>query len=103
MYYTLYGRLLEPKAYLEAFRKVKRSKGAPGIDVQSVDEFEAELKAHLRQLRKELQEKSYRPLPVKRVKIPKPDGGVRKLGIPAVRCRSKILARSSEVFHQTLR
>ncbi|MCF7915821.1 MAG: group II intron reverse transcriptase/maturase [Spirochaetaceae bacterium] len=87
VYYTLYGRLLEPKALVEAFRKVKRSKGAPGIDGQSVDQFEADLGTHLRQLREELQEKSYRPLPVRRVEIPKPDGGVRKLGIPAVRDR----------------
>jgi len=85
--YTLYGRLSEPKALVEAFRKVKRSKGAPGIDGQSVDQFEADLGTDLRQLRGELQEKSYRPLPVKRVEIPKPDGGVRKLGIPAVRDR----------------
>ena len=87
MCYTLYGRLSEPKALVEAFRKVKRSKGAPGIDGQSVDQFEADLGTDLRQLRGELQEKSYRPLPVKRVEIPKPDGGVRKLGIPAVRDR----------------
>lgn len=87
VYYTLYGRLLEPKALVEAFRKVKRSKGAPGIDGQSIDVFEADLGAELRRLRDELQDKSYRPLPVRRVEIPKPDGGVRKLGIPAVRDR----------------
>jgi len=43
VYYTLYGRLLEPKALVEAFRKVKRSKGAPGIDGQFVDQFETDL------------------------------------------------------------
>ena len=73
VYYTLYGRLLEPKAFVEAFRKVKRSKRAPGIDGQYVDQFETDLGTHLRRLRVELQEKSYRPLPVKRVEIPKPD------------------------------
>jgi len=87
IYYTLYGRLLEPKALVEAFRKVKRSKGAPGIDGQSIDECESDLGAELRKLRDELQDKSYCPLPVRRVEIPKPDGGVRKLGIPAVRDR----------------
>lgn len=87
VYYTLYGRLLEPKALVEAFKKVKRSKGAPGIDGQSIGAFESDLGAELRRLRDELRDKSYRPLPVRRVEIPKPGGGVRKLGIPAVRDR----------------
>jgi len=87
IWYTLYGRLLDVGALEKAFKKVKAAKGAPGIDGQSIKVFAEELLKDLTCLVKELKEKSYRPLPVKRVEIPKPDGGVRKLGIPAVRDR----------------
>jgi len=87
VYYTLYDRLLHVSSLREGFRKVKRSKGAAGIDGQSILDFEAELEHNLELLVRELRDKSYRPLPVRRVEIPKPQGGVRKLGIPAVRDR----------------
>lgn len=86
-YYTLYGRLLSENALEQAFQKVKAAKGAPGIDGQSVKVFASELAQNITLLVQELREKSYRPQPVKRVEIPKPDGGIRKLGIPAVRDR----------------
>jgi|APSaa5957512622_1039677.scaffolds.fasta_scaffold23713_3 RNA-directed DNA polymerase len=87
IWYTLYGRLLDVGALEKAFKKVKTAKGAPGIDGQSIKVFAEDLLRNLTCLVDELKEKSYRPLPVKRVEIPKPDGGVRKLGIPAVRDR----------------
>jgi len=87
IWYTLYGRFLDVKALEKAFKKVKSAKGAPGIDGQSIKDFAEDLLRNLTCLVDELKEKSYRPLPVKRVEIPKPDGGVRKLGIPAVRDR----------------
>ena len=87
VYYSLYDRLLQEKRLHEAFRKVKANKGAPGIDGQTVEAFAERLGEEVAVLVRQLREKSYRPLPVKRVEIEKPDGGKRKLGIPAVRDR----------------
>jgi group II intron reverse transcriptase/maturase len=86
-YYSLYGRLLNKQLLLEAFKHVKRAKGAAGIDGQSLREFEEHLYKELDNLLLELKEKRYQPLPVKRVVIAKEDGGERKLGIPTVRDR----------------
>ena len=87
IYYSLYDRLLSVKSLEAAFQKVKSKKGSAGIDGQSIADFASELDSNLRMLVSELREKRYRPLPVRRVEIPKPDGGVRPLGIPAVRDR----------------
>jgi group II intron reverse transcriptase/maturase len=87
IYYSLYDRLLHEERFHAAFRKVKGNKGAPGIDGQTVEAFAERLGEEVATLVQELREKSYRPMPVKRVEIDKPDGGKRKLGIPAVRDR----------------
>ena len=87
VWYSLYDRLLSVDALREAFRKVKLSRGAPGVDGESVYDFDAHREANLAQLVEELRTKTYRPKPVRRVEIPKPTGGVRLLGIPAVRDR----------------
>lgn len=87
IYYSLYDRLLHEERLRAAFRRVKANKGAPGIDGQTVEVFAERLEEEVAVLVRELREKSYRPLPVKRVEIDKPDGGKRKLGIPAVRDR----------------
>ena len=86
-YYTLYDRLLSIRALSRAFNKVRRAQGAPGVDGQTIKSFEAELETELAGLLTELQTKTYRPQPVRRVSIPKPDGGERHLGVPAVRDR----------------
>lgn len=86
-YYSLYGRLLDIRVLNDAFYHVKRAKGAPGIDGQTVEEYEAHLENESAILLQELRDKRYRPSPVKRVYIEKPDGGRRKLGIPTVRDR----------------
>lgn len=65
---------------LNAFKKVKASKGAAGIDGQSIDAFAKGLETNLTMLLHELRTKEYRPHPVKRVEIPKPDGGLGNLG-----------------------
>src|SRR5438105_1832040 len=71
-----------------AFELVKRNKGAPGIDGITILEYGAKLSGNLEQLRKEVLNWTYKPTPVKRVEIPKPDGkGVRNLGIPIVKDR----------------
>lgn len=87
VYYSLYGRMLTLRALYNGFRKVWQAKGAAGIDKQSLSDYAQNLEVNLRQLLHELQTKQYRALPVNRVEIPKPDGGIRLLGIPAVRDR----------------
>lgn len=87
VYYSLYDRLLHGSFLFEAFNKVKKSRGAAGIDKQGIDDFESKLKDNILKLLNELREKSYTPKPVKRVEIPKDDGKVRLLGIPTVRDR----------------
>ncbi|MCC9644337.1 group II intron reverse transcriptase/maturase, partial [Rhodopirellula sp. JC740] len=86
-YYSLYSRLLERRALARAFEKVRRAKGAPGIDGQTIADFEADLLGELTRLVSELRTKTYRPSAVRRVSIPKPGGGKRHLGIPTVRDR----------------
>ncbi|BCO07731.1 group II intron reverse transcriptase/maturase [Desulfolithobacter dissulfuricans] len=87
VWYSLYDRMLSRDALHKAFGKVRSAKGAAGIDGQSIKDFAASAEANIDCLLKELWEKSYQPLAVRRVEIPKPTGGVRLLGIPAVRDR----------------
>lgn len=72
---------------LEAYKKVTGNKGAPGIDGMSVEDLPNYLKNNWEEIKQDLLEGRYCPLPVKRVEIPKPNGGMRKLGIPTVRDR----------------
>src|SRR5664279_2782574 len=67
-----------------ALRRVKSNKGSPGIDGMTVGELPGYLKQHWPAIREQLLSGTYRPQPVRRMEIPKPDGGVRKLGIPTV-------------------
>ena len=67
-----------------ALERVKRNKGAPGIDGMTVDELGAHLKANWPSIRAQLVAGTYQPKPVLRVEIPKPDGRKRQLGIPTV-------------------
>ena len=67
---------------LAALKRVRRNKGGPGTDGMSVEELPEYLAANWERIRAELLSGRYRPMPVKRVGIPKPNGGVRQLGIP---------------------
>ncbi len=87
VWYSLYDRMLSRKNLVKGFYKVKSSKGAAGIDGQSIVDFAGSLATNIDQLLAELRDKSYQPLAVRRVEIPKPNGGKRLLGIPAVRDR----------------
>ncbi len=87
IYYSLYDRMLHRQRLFRAFAKVKSNRGAAGIDGQSLDDFADQLPEEIDRLLHELREKSYRPKPVRRVEITKPDGGLRALGIPTVRDR----------------
>jgi RNA-directed DNA polymerase len=68
----------------QALARVKRNKGSAGIDGMTVEQLPAYLKQHWPIIREQLLSGTYKPQPVKRVEIPKPDGGMRKLGIPTV-------------------
>ena len=67
-----------------ALARVKANKGSAGVDGMTVEQLPEHLKQHWPVIREQLFSGTYRPQPVKRVEIPKPDGGVRKLGIPTV-------------------
>src|SRR5436190_2446375 len=67
-----------------ALRQVKANKGSPGVDGMTVVGIKDYLKQHWPAIREQLLNGTYEPKPVRRVEIPKPDGGVRKLGIPTV-------------------
>jgi RNA-directed DNA polymerase len=68
----------------QAYKRVKANQGSPGIDGRKVGELSDYLKQHWPSIREQLLRGTYQPQPVRRVEIPKPDGGVRKLGIPTV-------------------
>jgi RNA-directed DNA polymerase len=68
----------------QALARVKANKGSAGVDGMTVQELPEHLKQHWPPIREQLLNGTYKPQPVKRVEIPKPDGGVRKLGIPTV-------------------
>lgn len=69
---------------VRAWQRVRGNKGAPGIDGMTVEDAKGYLREHWPDIRSQLLGGTYRPQPVKRVEIPKPDGGVRKLGVPCV-------------------
>jgi len=76
--------ILERGNMRQALKRVTSNKGAPGIDAMSVGQLRGYLRRHWPKVRNALLEGTYRPLPVRRVEIPKPDGGKRLLGIPTV-------------------
>ena len=76
--------VVERENLKEALARVKRNKGAAGIDGMSVDNLPAHLKEYWPTIRAQLLEGTYKPQPVRRVEIPKASGGLRPLGIPTV-------------------
>ena len=68
----------------QAYLLVTRNKGASGVDDMTCEEVKDYLKVHGNELINQIKSREYKPLPVRRVEIPKPNGGVRKLGIPTV-------------------
>lgn len=77
-------RILSRQNVLKALERVERNKGSHGVDGMSVKDLRPHLKEHWTTFRAELEQGIYFPQPVRRVEIPKPNGGVRKLGIPTV-------------------
>lgn len=68
----------------QALKRVKANKGSAGVDGMTVQQLPEYLKQHWPAIREQLLSGTYKPQPVRRVEIPKPDGGIRKLGIPTV-------------------
>jgi RNA-directed DNA polymerase len=85
-HHSLTGRITPDLMHL-AFGNVRRNRGAAGIDRESIEAFEINLEDNLLALMRRLKDRSYKPLPLRRVWIPKGQGQTRPLGIPAVRDR----------------
>lgn len=80
----LFEAILDRDNLNRAYKQVRKNHGAPGIDGMTVEEVLPWIKEHREELLQSLRDESYEPSPVRRKEIPKPDGGVRKLGIPTV-------------------
>ena len=83
----LLEKILDKDNLNRAFKRVKANKGAPGIDGMTVEEAGAYLRKTQKEPIGRIKRGKYTPDPVRRVEIPKPDGGIRKLGIPTVKDR----------------
>jgi len=79
---SLMEAICERENLKRALRRVKANKGSPGVDGMTVEQLPNYLRAHWPTHRDELVRGTYTPSPVRRVEIPKPNGGTRKLGVP---------------------
>ena len=87
-FYMLYDKMYREDILSHAYKLARANKGAPGVDRQSFEDIESGgVEKWLTGIREELRNKTYRPQPVRRVKIPKPGGGERPLGIPCIKDR----------------
>ena len=84
MYENLMEEVVREENLARALEAVKRNQGAPGIDHMKTTEVESHLQAHWPKIRAKLLDGTWAPSPVRRVEIPKPNGGTRMLGIPTV-------------------
>ena len=85
--YSLIDKIYQPENLRQAYKRVKRNHGAPGIDGETIEEFDVRLEENIEFLHEKLKTNTYEPSPVKRKEMEKPDGGKRLLGIPTVKDR----------------
>ena len=81
---NLLKQILHPNNLNQAYLQVKRNKGAAGVDGMTINELGHYLKENGEEIKDQIRTRSYQPKPVKRIEIPKADGGVRNLGVPTV-------------------
>lgn len=89
-FYALYGHICDPRTLWDAWELVRANEGSAGVDgmtFKMIEESEGGAMRFLREIRDSLRAKTYRPQPVRRVYVPKPDGRLRPLGIPTIRDR----------------
>jgi RNA-directed DNA polymerase len=87
-FYLLYDKIYREDILAHGWALAKANAGAPGVDGESFEQIESQgLEKWLAGIRDELRDRTYKPKPVRRVKIPKPGGGERPLGIPTIRDR----------------
>src|SRR3972149_1263373 len=87
-FYSLYDKVYRMDVLMEAYGQCRANKGKPGVDGVTFDDIERlGLQSWLEDISEVLRNRAYKPQPVKRVNIPKPDGGIRPLGIPTIRDR----------------
>lgn len=80
-------RILDEESLTAAFEQVRRNKGVAGVDGMTIDELRVYLLRNKEEIMAQIRQRDYQPSPVLRVEIPKPNGGVRLLGIPTVKDR----------------
>ena len=100
---TLIDRIVDTENLNLAFKKVKRNKGAAGVDEKDIVATRLYLQEHGHKIIQLIREGKYKPQPVRRVEIPKPNGGKRKLGIPTVTDRviqQAIVQKLSPIFER---
>ena len=92
------GKILDKDNLNRAYKRVKANKGAPGVDGMTTRDARAWLKEHQSELIEKIRRGHYTPSPVRRKEIPKPDGGIRKLGIPTVIDRTIQRAMAQQIM-----
>ena len=80
----LLEKILSKDNMNNAYKRVCSNKGAGGVDGVSVEDLGDYIKENWDSIRNQIRNREYKPQPVRRVEIPKPNGGMRKLGIPTV-------------------
>ena len=84
-FHALYDKVYRDDVLFEAWKRVKANKGSSGVDGVKIEDVEAMgIEKYLSEIKSELMNGKYKPSPVKRVMIPKPDGSERPLGIPTI-------------------
>jgi len=99
--HSLIDKVYSQKNLELAWEKVRKNKGAAGVDEVTIARFEECKGYYLETLHRKLRDGTYRPKPVRRVEIPKPTGGIRKLGIPAIFdrvCQQALVQRMEPIF-----
>lgn len=102
-FYLLYDKVWRADILSHAYRLVKANRGRSGVDeitFGSIEEMEGGAEGYLGGIAEELREKTYKPLPVKRVYIPKADGGKRALGIPTI--KDRVVQMATKIVIETI-